>query len=701
MRDEGWQDPLGGLFSGSSTEGDEEGWRGAASLDLSTVGLFSSHDEENEQDVGAQADVSIEPLGSGRDAAVAQVAAQQEAVPSDAEGGPLASWLSPIVAHAGIDGAAGPAAGDEQPPVGRPEPEGITELPLPLQAGSGEAHWVSEKTSTGRELAQERQRALHVLLGGATLVGAVSLAATFLGPPQPPALSLASTLLFLGSSAAAAAFALRGIRSEWRVVVLIGASYAFALSFIAQQGVGGAGPWYLLAIPAFVFVLASEHWGIVSGLANAMIYAVCAVAQHLGWLGEGAWASGLALSQLAVLIVSLAFLLAGIVTLHSLSARAERRLRSMLGQRGNVLRAAQAASAERQQALERAGVALSRQARHVELGAQVGRLATMGLSPDEMMARAVALVQQRVGADCVALYLLDQDRIYAERRAQAGVLAAPGDGVHGITRITDDVLLRQCVSSGRPRIMLGVDQVRELAGGEGGSPFLRHGTRSALALPLIARGEVFGAISLQSQSAAAFDGDDVATLRNVAHQVAIGISNAQLAGELGECLVRLGALQQRYARESWDPFPAKNVPSAYEYRGPEVGPARDDEPLPEGEEMAAAPSALLVPIALREQVLGVLGLHGRDGDAPWTREQLDLLAAVSEQMGLVIENSRLFAEARSRAAWEKRAREIVARLRQSLDADEILATAVREMGEALGLRDVTIRLTGAEERGGE
>ena len=61
-------------------------------------------------------------------------------------------------------------------------------------------------------------------------------------------------------------------------------------------------------------------------------------------------------------------------------------------------------------------------------------------------------------------------------------------------------------------------------------------------------------------------------------------------------------------------------------------------------------------------------------------------------MGLIIENSRLFAEAQSRAARERRAREITARMRQSLDIETVLQTAVREMGEALELGDVSIQL---------
>jgi GAF domain-containing protein len=258
--------------------------------------------------------------------------------------------------------------------------------------------------------------------------------------------------------------------------------------------------------------------------------------------------------------------------------------------------------------------------------------------------------------------------------------------------------------------VLGADDVRDLTGRTGGSPFLHSDARSALALPLIARGSVFGAISVQSGEPAAFHGGDVVSLRIIADQLSSAISNAQLAQELRECLEQLETLQHYYVRETWERFLAESTSSTYEYHRPEIEPLGDG-PLPELERVLADPrlamlggddaSSLLVPIPLREHVLGVLGLHRLDADQPWTEEQVDLLAAVSEQMGLIIENSRLFSEARSRAARERRARQIVARLRQSLDIEEVLATAVQELGDALQLHEVTIRLAGTEEPIGE
>jgi len=706
MRDESRRDLLQDLFSDNGGEDREEDLPEEVLHDLSAAALFSSHEEDKRQK-GGRAGERIEPARPERDARVAPVTARQAQAHGGAREGALAPEPSPVMTDINARLASDPAAAADQMSISQAVEEDVVEPLLFPRVEAGDVYLEIEEAPISSELAQERERVLNVLLGGATLASLVSFAAILLGRGWGPGKWLALAFSMLGCFLAIPAFVLRRTPRQWSMIALVGASYALVLSSIAVQGVRGTGTWCLLAIPVFLFVLAGERWGIASGFANALIYAVFALMQQLRWLPAGAFTEW-GVSQLTISTVSLVFLLAGIVLLHSLSVHTARWLGRSLRRRGNALRAAQAASAERQQALERTGSTLDRQARHVGLGAEMGRLATMGLNLDEMMTRAVALIRQKVAADYVGLFLLDEDRIYAELCAQSGTDSAPTAGLHEITRITDDVLLRQCVSSGRPQIMLGVDQVRGLTGG-GGPSLLLHGTRSALALPLIARGIVFGVISVQSQSPAAFDGEDLAALRNAADQTAIGISNAQLARAVSACSEQMEALQQRYARESWDPFLAESMPSVYEYHRHEIGSWRERGSLPAGEEMLASPDAseasdapaVLVPIALRERVLGVLGLHLQGSDVPWTDEQMELLTAVSEQMGLMIENSRLFAEARSRAARERQVREIVARLRQSLDTEEILSTAVREMGEALGLKDVTIRLAGTGERVGE
>ena len=66
-------------------------------------------------------------------------------------------------------------------------------------------------------------------------------------------------------------------------------------------------------------------------------------------------------------------------------------------------------------------------------------------------------------------------------------------------------------------------------------------------------------------------------------------------------------------------------------------------------------------------------------------------------MALILENSRLFEEARLSAVRERRAREITARMRESFDVETILRTAVQAIGESLGIAEVEVRMQGEAE----
>jgi GAF domain-containing protein len=56
-------------------------------------------------------------------------------------------------------------------------------------------------------------------------------------------------------------------------------------------------------------------------------------------------------------------------------------------------------------------------------------------------------------------------------------------------------------------------------------------TRSEMALPLISRGRVIGAMTIQSTKPAAFSEEDITTLQTMADQVANAIENARLLEE--------------------------------------------------------------------------------------------------------------------------------------------------------------------------
>lgn len=99
-----------------------------------------------------------------------------------------------------------------------------------------------------------------------------------------------------------------------------------------------------------------------------------------------------------------------------------------------------------------------------------------------------------------------------------------------------------------------------------------------------------------------------------------------------------------------------------------------------------------MPIAQRGHVIGLLGVQAREDDPSLTEGQISMVQTISEQMELILDNARLFEEARLRAGQERQVREIASRVRESLDIDTVLQAVVREIGEALNLAEAEVRM---------
>lgn len=102
---------------------------------------------------------------------------------------------------------------------------------------------------------------------------------------------------------------------------------------------------------------------------------------------------------------------------------------------------------------------------------------------------------------------------------------------------------------------------------------------------------------------------------------------------------------------------------------------------------------LAVPITLRGQTLGVLGVEPAGGGQQWTEDDLALVQAVSEQLAQTLETARLFADTQRTAERERLIGEITSRIRASTDVRAILETTALELGRALGTSRALVRLS--------
>jgi GAF domain-containing protein len=119
---------------------------------------------------------------------------------------------------------------------------------------------------------------------------------------------------------------------------------------------------------------------------------------------------------------------------------------------------------------------------------------------------------------------------------------------------------------------------------------------------------------------------------------------------------------------------------------------RDGEPRLEQRQDS---SVLCVPIRLRDQTLGAVEFR-RSSSTQWTAAALELAQVVAERLALSLENARLFEQAQTTAQREQLVSQISGKLTGTTDIDQILQTAIRELGLALGASQTMIRLATGE-----
>jgi PAS domain S-box-containing protein len=350
---------------------------------------------------------------------------------------------------------------------------------------------------------------------------------------------------------------------------------------------------------------------------------------------------------------------------------------------------------------------LERRSTELQAAAEISRAASSILDPGELIGRAVDLIRERLGLYYVGLFLVEET---GEPGKWAVLRAGTGEaGRHMLEskhklEVGGASMVGWCVANKQARIALdvGEEAVRF------DNPHLPE-TRSELALPLISRGEAIGALTIQSSREAAFTEEDIATLQTMADQLANAVQNARLLERTQAALAEVEATQRRYLQQAWTDYTQAAKSTAYETTHPGAAPLGDAVlpeiqqaieqqhamALTEGGDEGQRRSALVAPVALRGEVIGVLGVHD-DGARQWTDAEIALVEAVAERMAQTAENLRLLDETQRRARREQTLREITARVRGSADPDTIVRTALRELGTTLG-RPAFVRLGNAEQ----
>jgi GAF domain-containing protein len=370
------------------------------------------------------------------------------------------------------------------------------------------------------------------------------------GPPSFSAEDKARTARYLSVLLPAAAvlfgvrvlfaFVQHGFRLEEADYLLLGLMALFvALWVITRRGYVLAAASTLVFIVYFgmVYLAAQTAHGLFDGAFGALPVVILMAGLLLGWKAAVVM-GGLSIvttwwlySQSAGAVVTLepevqlvyagditiVFALLGILTVLLLNSLRQTLERSRTAERS--LRQQNLELTHLQSALEER---VAERTHQLRTAADVGRVAVSILDPDELLREIVTLITERFEFYYTAIFLLDPSGTYLilrEATGEAGQLLK--ERGHRL-RIGLDSMVGYAAMKREPRVVInaGEDAVRFA------NPLLPD-TQSEAALPLLVGDQVLGALDVQSTQLSAFDEAVVATLQNVAAQIAIALQNAQ------------------------------------------------------------------------------------------------------------------------------------------------------------------------------
>lgn len=324
---------------------------------------------------------------------------------------------------------------------------------------------------------------------------------------------------------------------------------------------------------------------------------------------------------------------------------------------------------------------LERRASYLEASAEIGRAASSILESERLIDQMVSLIAQRFRLYYVGLFLVDETGEWAVLRAGTGeagqIMLSRGHRL----RVGPGSMIGWSIANSQSRVALEAGKDAERLA----TPELPE-TRSEAAIPLRSRGRVLGALTVQDTEAGAFDEIAISALQTMADQVAVALDNARLLAEAQGALETARRAYGELSREAWSVLLEERGAWGYRYAGGTVT-RTAGEP---GSERSA--TGLSMPIEIRGEVVGTIHCR-KDGDEEvWTQEEQELLQILAERLEQALESARLFQDVQRRASEERLVGEMTTRLRESLDVDVVLQTAVREFRDLLDLQSAEVRI---------
>jgi GAF domain-containing protein len=387
----------------------------------------------------------------------------------------------------------------------------------------------------------------------------------------------------------------------------------------------------------------------------------------------------------------------------------------------------------------------------LQTAARVSQAASSILDISELINTSVNLIRDQFEFYYVGLFMVDEAQEWAVLRAGTGEAGRIQLEQGHKLKIGGESMIGWSVQHGKARIALdvGQDAVRFK------NPILPE-THSEMALPLISREGVIGALTVQSVEIGAFSDEDITLLQTMADQLANAVTNARLFESVAQTQAEAETrLQETLALQELSQalsgtlqfseilnifFAACSKELGLEYiqlclvdkyqnrikavagigvtesnikRANRALDSKDiladiirtgqteiitgwDERF-DRETYEAEGHAnwvrIFTPITLRQENIGLIEAgFNKNTHRRFEAAQVRLLKAFINQTSLALDNAQRYEASQERARREALIKEITTRVRASTELETILQTTIKEVGDALGSKRAYIQL---------
>ncbi len=469
-----------------------------------------------------------------------------------------------------------------------------------------------------------------------------------------------------------------------RAGVLLFLLYGLGLSGLTESGLSGDGRIFILVFPIMAAILFDKRLGFITLFIGVSTLAITAFAFSSGRIYIPAVYLANSTSLSAWISGSVVLLLLAIATIIPITYLIQN-LEIQIIQTNDLLKSVESEQRTLEQIVEERTEELEHRARQLENASQVAHSALVFQNVSELLSNVTDFISEKFGYYHAGIFLLDDKKEYAILQAASSDGGKKMLGRGHQLRVGGESIVGATAAEKRPHIALdvGVDAVFF------NNPDLPE-THSEMALPLLSQNNVVGILDVQSTKIKAFNQHDLEIFQTLANQLALAIQNAHLLEETQTSIAQLEALTAKQSQVAWQAH-LEHQSHRYLYTPLGIKHLKRQQLLSSEEN----DESVNIPIALRGKAIGNIMLKRLSKS--WSGKEKALISDISEQVGLAIENARLVDETRKQATQDQLVSEFSTKLRETLDMDTVVKTAIEEIKKTFNLKEVEVRLNTPEE----